>query len=196
MYESSAMFYVNNRVSVEDSTERTSKDDIWVSRNLVDSCAVILKSRSFLNKVMVHTGLEIPYAEFCRMISVEAENETEIFRVTVSGEDPAVAEEIANGIAVLLPDHIEEIIMGTSAKVVDYAVEASEPCSPGKAASAALGFVFGFVLIVVLVFLDAMSNRTIRALDEIPELKAYAQLAVIPDLFQNTEKGFVRNRRK
>jgi len=182
MYESSALFYVNNHVSLDNSLKVFSENDIYVSQSLLDSYVVILKSRSFLDEVAEHTGLDISYSELDEMIFAAPVEETEILKVTVTSADPVEAETIANGIATLLPDRIESIIEGTSTQVADYAVVASGPSSPNKMTNALLGFIFGFVLIVMLILLDAMTNQTIRTQEDIVQLEDYPLLAAIPDL--------------
>ena len=188
-YESSAMFYVNNRVSVGASADgasadgvKVSNDGIQVSRNLVDSYIVILKSRTFLDKVAEYTGKELTYAQIREMISVAPVNDTEIFRVSVHCPDPHDAEMIANGIAALLSDHISGIIDSTSVRVVDYAVTASEPLPRGRTTRSVLAAVFGGVLMVMLILFRTMINTTIRRREDIEPLADYPMLAEIPDL--------------
>ena len=183
LYESSAKFYVNNvHVIKDDERNYISFDSLWVSRNLVGSYKVIVKSRSLLNDVIEYTGVNRTYEEVEKMISSTSVNETEIFEVTVTSADPAEAEKIANGIAALLPERIEGIIDGTSTHVVEYAVIAAQPSSPNKISNAMVGAVFGGVLIVMIILTDAMTNRTIRRQSDIEYLGQYPLLTVIPDL--------------
>lgn len=183
MYESSVLIYVNNGFSI-DNLDSISQDDVWVSRNLKSTYKIMLKSRSFLTEVMEYTGVRKSYEEFRKIISFESANETEIFKVVVSSEDPAEAEAIANGIAVLLPSYIESIITGTSAKMVDYAAIASRPSSPSKQTNAMVGFIFGGVLIVWLILLRGISDKTIHSLADFAEIENYPLLAVVPDIYK------------
>ena len=84
-YESAAMFYVNNsNLSLGDASLSISSGDLSTSRNLVDSYIVILNTRETLVDVIDYAGVNRGYSELSGMLTAEAVNETEIFRVTVS----------------------------------------------------------------------------------------------------------------
>ena len=143
-YQSSAMFYVNNSdVSLGEASLSISTGDISASRGLVKSYIVILKTRESINAVIDYAGIKRSYGEVRSMITAAAVDDTEIFRVTVTSEDPYEAERIANAIAYILPKRISSIIEGTSAKIVDSAVVASNPSAPNYTRNAMLGFALG-----------------------------------------------------
>ena len=147
MYQSSAMFYVNNSdVSLGEASLSISTGDISASRGLVKSYIVILKTRESINAVIDYAGVKRSYGEVRNMITAAAVDDTEIFRVTVTSEDPYEAERIANAIAYILPKRISSIIEGTSAKIVDSAVVASGPSAPNYTRNAMLGFALGLLL--------------------------------------------------
>ena len=77
MYESSAMFYVNNNsFSVGDASLSISSGDLTTSRNLVDSYLVILNTRETLNDVIDYAGANRTYKDVLKMISASSVNET------------------------------------------------------------------------------------------------------------------------
>ena len=122
-YESSTMFYVNNSsLSLGDMDVSISTGDISASKSLVKTYIVILTARETLNDVIDYAGVDRTYSEVKRMIQAEAVDSTEVFRVTVTSEDPVEAEQIADAIAYILPKRISKIIQGTTATVVDSAI--------------------------------------------------------------------------
>lgn len=182
IYESNVLFYVNNRIAIEGVTDSTSTDDIYVSKNLISSCQIILHSRSFLNRVIEYTNSDILYSGLGQMISADSVNETEIIEVIVSDADPEEAKKLADAIAVLLPEHIEGIIDGASITVVEYANVPGKSGYPSVAINTAVGFCFGFVLCVVAILLKAMSDRIIHTQQDVVQIQDLSILAVIPDL--------------
>lgn len=153
-YQSSVMFYVNNTsVPVDDVSVSVSSGDLSTSRNLVDSYIVILKIRESLLKVIDYADVDIPLLDLRDMISASAVNNTEFFQVFVTGPDPYEAEKIANAIGYVLPGQIAKIIEGTSAKMVEEAVAAAKPCSPGYVYYALLGLGISLILSVVCLIL-------------------------------------------
>lgn len=130
-YQSAAMFYVNNNaVSVGDATFSIDSGDISASKSLVNSYIVILKTRESLNDIIDYAGVDRTYSEVKGMISAESVNSTEIFEVVITSPDPKEAKLLADAVAYILPKRISSIIEGTSAKVVDNAVQAVRPSSP------------------------------------------------------------------
>ena len=155
-YQSSVMFYINNSERTEDRD--LSWDDISASRSLVQTCIVILNARSTLQDVIGQADVGRTYEQLRDMIDARAVDDTEILRVDVSAPDPREAERIANAIACVLPERIAEIVEGASVKVVDTAVVASWPSSPGYLRNAVLGLLLGMVLTVVGIMLREVYN--------------------------------------
>lgn len=182
-YESTAMFYVNNSAfSVGDTSQSISSGDLSTSRNLVDSYIVILNTRETLNEVIAYAEVDRSYDELKDMLTAGAVNSTEIIKVTVTSHDPNEAEKIANAIAHVMPERISNIIEGTSAKVVDYAVVPSSPSSPSYVKNAILGIILGFVLSVGGIALREIFDVTIRTEENVIRTCAHPILASVPDM--------------
>lgn len=190
-YESSAMFYVNNSsLSLGDASLSIDSGDISASRNLVKSYIVILNTRESLNDVIDYAGVDRTYAQVRSMISAAAVDNTEIFRVVVTGEDPVEAEKIANAIAYILPKRIASIIEGTSAKVVESAVVPSRPSSPSYTRNTLLGFVVGLMLAAVVIVIRELMDITIRTEEDITQSCSHPVLASVPDMEAVTKGGY------
>lgn len=183
LYQSAAMFYVNNNsFSVGDAAMSITSGDLVSSRGLVESYIVILKTRETLNEVIDYAGLDLTYSEVNDMISAEAVNETEIFRVTVTNPDPEEAERIASAIAYILPKRIVNIIDGTSAKIVDSAVIPAAPSSPSYTKNTMVGFGLGFMLVVALIAMKDIFDTTVRSEEDIQQVTSHPILTMVPDL--------------
>ena len=189
-YKSSAMFYVNNsNFSLKDASVSMSSGDLVTSRNLVDSYIVILNTRETLVDVVDYAGVSRSYQSVRGMISSEAVNETEIFRVTVTSTDPYEAEALADAIAYVLPKRIGTIIDGTSAKVVDAAVVPTSPSSPSYSKNTVLGFVMGLVLSVGVIALREIFDITIRSEQDVTQACKYPILAAVPNMTASSKGG-------
>ena len=190
-YESTAMFYVNNSsLSVGDTSFSISSGDLSTSRNLVDSYIVILNTRETFNEVIDYTDSTRTYSELKDMISASAVNETEIFKVTVTSPDPMEAERLANAIAQVLPDRIDTIIDGTSAKIVDSAIAASKPSSPSYTKNTLIGFLLGFMMTVGMIVVREIFDIMVRSDEDIAEVCEYPVLATVPDLTAGGKGGY------
>ncbi len=190
MYESTAMFYVNNsNLSLGDASLSISSGDLSTSRNLVDSYIVILNTRETLVDVIDYSGVNRTYKELSSMLTAAAVNETEIFRVTVNGPDPYEAEKIADAIAHILPKRIGTIIDGTSAKVVDAAIVPTRPSSPNYTTNTVIGFLLGLVICIGAIALREIFDTTIRVEEDISQNCKYPILVSVPDMTVSGKGG-------
>jgi len=129
------------------------------------------------------------------MISAESVNGTEVFRVTVTSEDPYDSAKIANCIAEVLPKRISEIIEGSSMKVVDSAVVNLEKVAPSITKYTAMGGVLGILISFVIIVIMAIADDTIHDEDYILQNYEYPILAKVPDLFASDSKGYAYYKR-
>lgn len=192
LYQSTATFYVNNKsISVGSSSLSLSTGDINVSKSLVNTYIVILRSRTTLNEVIDKTGVPYSYSKLRSMISASSVDDTEIFQIKVTGPDAAETEQIANCIARVLPETVASIVDGTSVRIVDYAVEPSAPSSPSYTRNVVIAFLIGFVLAAAVVVIRFLTDDTIHTEDYLTEnYSAIPLLAVVPDLQGGHTKGY------
>ena len=196
-YEAAAMFYVNNNnLSLNDSSGSISSGDLSTSRNLVESYIVILNTRQTLMDVIDYSGAPYTYQQLQDMISAEAVNEVEIFKVTVNSPDPQEAAQIANAIAYVLPNRIADIIDGTSVRVADAAVAPSSPSSPSYPKNAVIGFLLGFVLTVGVIALREIFDTTIRTEEDVKQSCKHPILADVPDMTVPTKGSSYYGKKK
>lgn len=186
-YQSSVMFYVNNSsLSLGDASVNITSSDISASRGLVKSYIVILETRETLTEVIDYAGVDRTYGEIRSMIEADSVDSTEIFKVIVTSTDPKEAEKIATAIAAVLPDRIDSIVDGTSSKVVEAAVVATNPSSPSYTKNAMIGFVFGLLAVSAIIILKEMFNVSVRNEEDIARSTTLPLLATVPDMLSKS----------
>ncbi len=188
-YSSSAMFYVNNNLSLGDTALSISSSDITAAKSLVSSYIVILKTRESLSEVIDYSGVDRTYGELRGMISAASVSSTEIFEVKVTSPDPNEAEALANAIAYILPKRISSIVEGTSAKVVEHAVLAAAPSSPSYPKNTAYGFLLGLAAAVAFFVIRELFDVTIRAESDVTQCCDVPVLAAVPDMSAPVKSG-------
>lgn len=181
-YRSSVMFHVNNSVLAQGETAHSiDSADISASRNLVESCLVLLKTGESLEAVIDHTGVARSDTELAEMISAKAVGSTEIIQIVVTSPDPVEAERIASAVAEILPGRISNILEGASVKVVDTARMPSKPSSPSYLGNALIGFVAGLFLTAAIVALREIFDTSIRREEDVVRVCACPVLASVPE---------------
>ncbi len=184
LYQSKVLMYVNNSsVSLSTSSLSITSSDISASQSLVDTYAVILNTRTVLNQVIEEANLSYSYGTLSDMISTSSVDSTEVFQVVVTSASPEEAALIANTIAEIFPDVVADIVEGSSAKIVDYAVVPTTKSSPSVTRYTMMGALIGFVLsvgvIVVLELLDTLIHDEDYLLTNYKDIPV---LASIPDM--------------
>ena len=190
LYQSNVLMYVNNSKLSLGSTS-VSIADLNASKSLVDTYAVIMKTRLTLNEVIEQADLYYTYEELYNMVTASAVNDTEIFRIVVTGPDPEETTLIANTVAQVLPDKISEVVDGSSVRTVDFAVVPSQKSSPSITRYTAIGMMLGFVACCgVIVLLDLLDDQ-VRDEEKLTKSYGLPMLAVIPDLYaKQSGKGY------
>lgn len=191
-YTAKTLLYVNSNASFGGTKVSISASEITAAQHLVDTYIVILNTRSTLNDVIEQSGLPYTYDEIVGrgMIWASAVNNTEVFSVSVTANDPKDAEILANTIGVVLPKKIASIVEGSSARIVDYAVVPSEKSGPNVRGQAMIGFIFGAFVAAAVIILQKLLDTKIRDTDYLKQKYTTPVLAAIPDLTASSGKNY------
>lgn len=183
LYKAEALMYVNSsNISVGGAKVSISQGELTAAQSLIKTYAVILSTRTTLNDVIEQSGVSYTYEELKEMISAQSVNSTEVFSITVTSPSPREAEMLANTIARILPEKISAIVEGSSARIVDYAVEPAKKASPSLSKNALIGAMLGFVLACGIVVIMELTDEQIHDSDYLIQTYDIPVLAVIPDL--------------
>ncbi len=188
-YSADIRLYVNIASSGQGSNP-ISASDLTVAKSLVKTYGAILDGRSTLERVIEQSGVDYTWKQLSDMISYAPSGDTEIMRVTVTCSDPYEACNIANTIAEVLPQRIEEIVDGTSMKVVDAAVPDLEKVGPSISKYTVMGSLMGMVLCIAIVVILAMLDGTIHDEDYVLQTYDYPILGKVPDLVNSGSKSY------
>lgn len=180
-YSASVMMYVNNS-SFSVGNVSITASELSAAQSLVDTYIVILNNTTTMEEVAERLDSEHSAGELMGMIKAEPVSGTEVFRITVTTDDPYEAAEIANCIAEVLPLRVDEIIEGSSTKLVDSARVNTHKVSPNITQITAIGAILGCLLACVLFAVIALFDDTIRNEDNIVQTYDVPVLAKIPDL--------------
>lgn len=147
MYQAKVNFVLVN----SDSQGYLADADMTVSRSLVDTCVTIIESDICLEKVIESGNFHYSTDELREKITAQQVDDTEVFTVGVTDPNPKMAARIANTIAEIAPGEVENIIVGSSVKVIDFAKEPEAPVSSQNVwKDAVLGALVATVLVVVI----------------------------------------------
>lgn len=185
MYEAGVLLYVNNSVQT-DKQGNISASDLATSQRLVTTYIIILQSNPVMEKVaqeLEHVyGNKLSGGQIRGMITAGALDETEVFSVRVKNADPVLAAQVANCVAAVAPKEIENVILGSSGKVVQEAKVPSAPVSPNKTRQAILMAVIGAALAIVAVVVRTLLDVRIKGEEDLALISSAPVLGFIPEL--------------
>lgn len=175
-YTASVSLYVSN---LQDRQSVTSVD-LNTSQRLMQTYLVVLTSNTVLDQVTGQLDNHYSADDLRNMISAEAIDSTEAFRISVTSSDPSVSTEIANALATAAPSEIIRVVKAGSVEVIDYATLPTEPSSPNVARNTAVGALVGLAFSALAITLAALLDTTIRREEDLSEHFSLPVLGVIP----------------
>ena len=158
-YQADVVFRVTNRAQ---AGAVITPEDVSASRDLVESCAVVVQTRTFLQEAASLAGVDMSARELGKMVETAAVNETEFLRVTVTSTSPEEAARLAEAIGTLLPEQAGQVLKGSGAELVDAAVFSAESCGPDHGSNAVIGGLLGLLVsrgAVLILEINRKANR-------------------------------------
>ena len=190
-YSASIMLYVNNSsFNVGDLGFSISSSELTAAQSLAKTYTVLLKNRTTLERLIKEIDVDYSWEDIYDMIESGPVNETEVMQVTVTCDDPYMATRIANGIAVVLPQRVTEVIEGATMEVVDSAIVDTEKVAPSIALYTAVGFAAGLMLSVAVLVIMALRDNTIHDEEYVIRTFGYPILAQVPALTESSSKRY------
>ncbi len=188
-YNASATMYVNSSaINVGTTGISINGGQLSAARYLLDTYVVIMKTRTTLEAVIDRAGLNMSAGQLSGMISASSINDTAVFRITATSSDPAEAQLIVNTMVDVLPDRLEDIVNGSSVRVVDRAVLPTGRSSPNYTRYATLGMLVGFVLSAAIIIILDLLDSSVRDEEYLNQRYDIPVLAVIPDVYGSKGK--------
>lgn len=194
-YQATASMFINSKnVTLGSMNVAISASDLNTSNSVINAYLYIMKSRTTMEDIIQEAGLSYTPEQLSGKISARSVNNTAALEVTVTSNNPAEAELIANTLAKILPVRISDIVEGTSVRIVDYAIIPSHRSGPDVTGSTMKGILvgaaLGAALVVLQFFLKERSNDTIKSADDLrmmyPDMVV---LAMIPNMQVSEKKN-------
>lgn len=174
LYKTSVTIYVNNTIYGE--KEGITSNDLTTSQKLVATYVQVVKSESFMEKVVQAVDNKITTSQLSADMTAKSLGTTEMFIVTISNADPVLAAEIANVLADLAIVEVPKIADGSSARVVDYAKVPTSPYSPSYTKNVTLGACIGAALVIILLVIQMLMDLHVKGEED---LRRYSDAPVL-----------------
>lgn len=193
-YQSDVSLYVVNTNNNQQPSQSINTGDLQASKSLAQTYTVILKSNTVLDAVVndinaTANSQKLTRDELRGMISVEAVNETQLVKVTVTSTNADYACLIATAFGNAAPQEIIRITKAGSVELVDHAEVAKTPSSPRKSMFALVGAVVGAAGAILFFVIKMLTDTTIYLGEDIEKISSAPVLGLIPDIGSREPTG-------
>lgn len=198
MYKSSTTFVLSKSKDItiqsENNTnsEAITQNDISLNSKLVLTYSEIIRSKTIAKEVINSLGLDMTISEFISGVSVTSKDDTELIEITVSNSDSKLSADIANSLAEVFREKVNEIYKIDNLSVIDVAEPSDVPYNIGTIKNILLFAVIGLVLSCGIVFIFVYFDDTIKDEKDIESLLNIPVIASIPKLEDESEGGWLK----
>ena len=192
VYQASAMLVVQ----AESSSVQTTSDDVFLSQQLADTYAVVLKSDGFVSQVIANLHLNTDKDSLKNSIQLSSVGATQVMQLRVRNGSPAMARSIAKEIVRLAPEQIAGTISVGRVKVASPVMRDPNPVSPNVPMATGFAAALGLVLSLVFIGIRESLNTTFKTDEEIRQRLGLEVIGVIPRVSTKTRPEFRAAHRK
>ena len=186
MYSSSTSLLLAGSQNAETTITTT---DITINNKLITTYSELIKSKNILRQVKSNLNLSLSEDTLKGMIKVKAVDTTDLIQITVTSAEPELSMEIANEIAVIFIDNIQDYYKIDNVQVVDKAEVSSKPSNINHTKDLLMFTAVGVVVAAMVVFVINLIDTTIKSAETIEEEFNIPVLASIPLYETNMKKG-------
>lgn len=164
--------------------------DVTLNAKLVPTYSELVKSKNVLREVISNLNIDEDENTLKKDVSVTSVKDTEVIKITVSHENALYAAKIANEIAKVFSEKINEIYKINNIYIVDEAEVSEEPSNINHTKDVLIFAFIGLILSLAYTFVLNMLDTSIKTPEEIEKNYDIPVLAAIPSIesFEN-EKG-------
>lgn len=183
-YKSTCSLYIDTKR--EQDTGDVNTMSLMGAQDLMPTYIEILKSRTFCSKVSDSVGNKYSYGEIASMTYLSQVDETNIMEIDVVCIDEQDSYIICDNIVNLAVEEILRVFEGGSVKVIDRPEEVPVMIAANNFRRGVIGFVFGAVLAVAVLFIVSMFDTRIESADELTTRYKLPILGEVPNLSDNS----------
>lgn len=177
-YTASVSMIINNK---EENVDKLSESEINVNKKLVTTYSDILKTRGVVNQVISTLELNTDYEKLKDKMSVESENNNEIFTLKIEDTNPERAADTANQTANVFKDAIKKIMNLNNVQILDEAIVPQEKSSPSTILNMVIAGALTFVTSLLFFVLREFLDTSFKDAEDVTTLFDIPVLGLIPD---------------
>lgn len=177
-YESSALIYVE---STQIKSDSVNINDINAAQKLVNTCQIIFKSDTMMDKIIDKLHLKYSRVQLSGMITAQSVNNTEVMKFTAESPNRMEAVAIVNTMLEFANEEFDRIIKSGSFEIVDSGQISVNPSFPNVRLFTVVGFAVGFFIAYAIAFIKEIFDVIIKHDDDLVKIYNIPLFAEVPD---------------
>lgn len=181
-------------------TTLSSLADLQIGSQLTQDYSMLITSRSVLEDVIDHLGLNMDYRTLKSSISINNPEDTRILQITVTNSDPQMTKKIVDDLASTGAAFIGDQMEVVPPKVIEQGEVPTVQTSPSLKKNVMMGALAGLVLSAGVIVLMTIMDDSIKSEDDIEKYLGISTLSSIPDrkdyISGKTKSEFGKKRRR
>lgn len=175
-YESTSKIVVNQ---TQNTGQAITNTDIQTNLNLINTYQSIIREPIILEDVIEMTGSNLTVNQLRDKITVQTQNNSLVFGVTVIDGSPYEAAMLANATTASFEEKIGDILEVESVTILSQAIPNLSAVSPNVPLNTVIGLLLGLMLGIGLSFLSEYLDNTIKNSQFINEYIGWTDLGSI-----------------
>lgn len=176
-YKSTTKIYAVNQNEKENSL---TVQDIQIGTNLVKDYQQIILSSDVLEEVISKNNLNITQTDLANKVEITAPKDTRVIEIVVGDSDSNKASDIANSLRESSIKKIKSITKINDITTIEEAKPSSKPSTPNVKRNAAIAFLSGLVLSIVVIAIREILDDKVKRPEDVEEVLDMVLLGVIP----------------
>ena len=177
-YESATTLVLAQSASQEGSGITTT--DITLNSKLISTYSKLVKSNGVVRQVISNLNIKDTEESIKSNVSVSAEEDSDIIKITVKNAEPEKAADIANEMAVVFTEKVKEIYKLDNVYTLDPAEAGEDPSNINHTKTIIIFGAIGFIIAVAYAFIIFMLDNSIKSSEDIEKNMQIPVLASIP----------------
>lgn len=175
-YQSSTEMLVTQSSS---ENAMVSQADINTSISLINTYSDIIRNEVILDPVIEELNLEMTSGQLRQNVSVNTQNNSQVFSIQVQDENPYQASEIANATANYFQEEIYEIMSVDNVTIISTATPNVNPVSPNNMLNIVIGVLLGGMIGIGIIFIRELVDNTVKSKEQAEKITSWHNLGEV-----------------
>ncbi|UOO37033.1 polysaccharide biosynthesis tyrosine autokinase [Oscillospiraceae bacterium CM] len=176
------------------SSQNLTLSDMEASSQLIVDYKELANSHRVIDPVMSSLNIKMDFGDFKKALKLDVLDTSRLFSVAFSSEDPVLAYNVANAMAVQLVSVAGEVVKVENIQIVDRATIPAEPVSPDVNMITVLAAVIALVVGLLFIYLHELFSDAFTSQEMVENELQLDVVAIIPHFKEeksNYHKGLV-----